>query len=383
MLLADSTGTRRGPGATIATALDAYFLKREKLSLASYADRGEKKPRHNFSNLFLIRSFKFLCIVFTALGLTNTTLAGQATRPTAAAAQTIPCTPAAPAPPPQVRPGNTGDAFLLDKKGTFNMFAVPGDVVETVLSDLNNRGQFVGGYVLSDQTGQGFLMEDGVLSPIDVPGALATFPLHINAKGQIVGIYSEVSETSPLILPLRGFLLSDGVYTTIDAPGASSTLAFGINNRGKIVGSFFDADDQPPHGFLLHDGVFTTIDIAGSTGTFATGINARGQIVGVYFAAGTPHGFLLDRGVCTTIDPPGAQYTQPNDINDRGQVVGQYEAGGVVHGFLLDRDTFTTIDAPGGSRVTQAIGINDRGEIVGTRETAAPAVNSGTPEGNP
>jgi probable HAF family extracellular repeat protein len=387
MFLADSIRARRGAGAAIAAALDFYFPKCEKLSLASYADRGERKPRQNFSDLFLIRSFKFLCIVFTALALTSTTLAGQATRPPAAAAQPIPCTAAVTIPGPRVRPPNTGDAFLLDKKGEFTTFAVPGDVIETQLNDLNNRGQFVGGYVLSDLTAQGFLMEDGVLTLIDPPGALATLPLRINAKGQIVGIYSDVSETVPVTFPLRGFLLSDGVYTTIDVPDASSTAAFGINNRGQIVGGFFDAGGQP-HGFLLDDGVFTTIHIADSTGTttgtIATGINARGQIVGVYNdAARAPHAFLLDRGVCTTIDFPGAQATQPNDINNRGQIVGQYEADGVAHGFLLDGGTFTTIDAPGASRSTQVIGINDRGEMVGARETAAPAMSSGSPGSQP
>ena len=146
-------------------------------------------------------------------------------------------TPAAPIPPPQFRPGNTGDAFLLDKKGAFSTFAVPGDVIETMFSDLNNRGDTIGGYVRSDRTGQGFLLDDGVLTPIAPPGALATLPLHINAKGQIVGIYSDVSETYPIVVPLHGFLLSDGVYTTIDVPGSSSTVAFGINNRGQIVGA--------------------------------------------------------------------------------------------------------------------------------------------------
>jgi probable HAF family extracellular repeat protein len=488
MFFADSIRARRGAGAAIAAALDFYFPKCEKLSLTSCvadrrpkraetprtqndalchfdqreksAKRSEAQPknlasiqapslrsgqasyslgmtalpvtsaRQSFSNLFFLQSFKFLCIVFTALALTSTTLAGQATRPTAPAAQAIPCTPAAPAPPRQFLSGNRGDAFLLEKKGAFRTFAVAGDVRETAFSDLNNRGDIIGVYVRSDLTGQGFLLErrdrkrlrsspgqanvgedvarsvdveddgetdespdeggtdalldPGVLTPIDPPGALATAPLHINAKGEIVGIYSDVSETYPIVLPLHGFLLSDGVYTTIDVPGASSTLAFGINDRSQIVGGFFDADG--PHGFLLDDGVFTTIDIADSTGTVATGINARGQIVGVYTdAARTAHGFLLDRGVCTTIDVPGAQATQPNDINNRGQIVGQYEAadGQTAHGFLLDRGTLTTIDAPGELRATQVIGINDRGEMVGAREPAAPAVNSGSPGGQP
>jgi hypothetical protein len=60
--------------------------------------------------------------------------------PGLAAAQAIPCTLAAPIPPRQFQPGNTGDAFLLDKKGAFSTFAVPGDVIETLFSDLNNRG---------------------------------------------------------------------------------------------------------------------------------------------------------------------------------------------------------------------------------------------------
>jgi probable HAF family extracellular repeat protein len=318
------------------------------------------------ANNFAFRHHRFVvAAVVAALALASPGVA--------AAAQAIPCTPAAPIPPPQFRPGNTGDAFLLDKKGRLSTFAGPGDVVETIFSDLNNRGDIIGGYVRSDLTGQAFLLDDGVLTTIDPPGALATVPLHMNAKGQIVGIYSDVSETYPIVLPFHGFLLSDGVYTPIDAPGSSSTAAFGINSRGQIVGAFFDADG--PHGFLLDDGVFTTIDIADSTGTFATGINARGQIVGVYSdAARAQHGFLLDRGVCTTIDVPGAQGTQPNDINNRGQIVGQYEAAGgrTVHGFLLDRGTFTTIDAPGAPRATQVIGINDRGEMVGAREPRRP-----------
>ena len=56
---------------------------------------------------------------------------------------------------------------------------------------------------------------------IDVPGATATSASKINDRGQIVGGYSDAGGTS------HGFLLDNGVLTTIDVPGAADTGAFG------------------------------------------------------------------------------------------------------------------------------------------------------------
>jgi probable HAF family extracellular repeat protein len=47
----------------------------------------------------------------------------------------------------------------------------------------------------------------------------------------------------------HGFLLDDGIFTTIDVPGATLTQAFGINELGQIVGRFRDAGGAS-HGFL-------------------------------------------------------------------------------------------------------------------------------------
>ena len=33
----------------------------------------------------------------------------------------------------------------------------------------------------------------------------------------------------------HGFLLNEGIYTTIDVPGATYTVAYGINAAGQIV----------------------------------------------------------------------------------------------------------------------------------------------------
>jgi uncharacterized membrane protein len=72
-----------------------------------------------------------------------------------------------------------------------------------------------------------------------------------NSRGDLVGTYC-VSTTVPcLIAPtgVRGFLMSDGEMTPIDVPGAVATAAAGINARGDIVGCYFD-EIGAAHGFL-------------------------------------------------------------------------------------------------------------------------------------
>ena len=51
---------------------------------------------------------------------------------------------------------------------------------------------------------------------VDAPGATATLPRGINARGEIVGFYGTGGV-------FRAFLLQDGIFTDIDRPGASAT----------------------------------------------------------------------------------------------------------------------------------------------------------------
>jgi uncharacterized membrane protein len=48
----------------------------------------------------------------------------------------------------------------------------------------------------------------------------------------------------------HGFLLSNGELTSIDVPGATFTSARGINCLGDIVGEYRDAGGRV-HGFML------------------------------------------------------------------------------------------------------------------------------------
>ncbi len=201
-------------------------------------------------------------------------------------------------------------------------------------------------------------------TPVDVPGAARTNVRGMNGAGQIVGHYTSGGVT-------RGFVLRDGVFTPIDLGGAGGfTSARGINSEGDIVGTF----RVPPaatRGFLLRSGVMSEIVYPNAAYTQPDDINAAGDIVGYYLAGGVEHGFLLRNGVYSTVDVPGALLTNVRGINSEGEMVGIYEAMDLLdgkrraHGFRLGKDgTVTTINgpsAPGGN----ANGINPRGEILG------------------
>lgn len=108
--------------------------------------------------------------------------------------------------------------------------------------------------------------------------------------------YSENSNTPALDLP-HGFLLDKGVFTKIDSPGAVRTQPFGINNWGQIVGFYLGAkveDRRIIRGFLLDNSVFTTIEASDTTApsTIVSDINDHGQLVGAYDLI--IHGYLRD-----------------------------------------------------------------------------------------
>jgi len=168
----------------------------------------------------------------------------------------------------------------------------------TVPNGINSKGQIVG--LFRDATGtHGFLLTKGQLVTIDVipgasdteayglndKGAILTAAFGINDHGDIVGLFTDGG-------PFRGFLLSQGRLFTIDVPGASNTTPLSINNAGEIAGIF--QDHAGTHGFLLTHDSFVTIDIPGASSTQATGINDGGQIVGTFEGSLGQHGFLIE-----------------------------------------------------------------------------------------
>jgi uncharacterized membrane protein len=141
--------------------------------------------------------------------------------------------------------------FLLSD-GAFTTIDAPG-AMGTNAWKINARGDIVGAYTDANGVKHLFLL-DGLersFVTIDVPGGAETGNDNggINARRDIVAVSCDTAPCRGASLDAHGILLSRGLMTTLDVDGAISTNAFGINERGEVVGVYEDAAGL--HGFLL------------------------------------------------------------------------------------------------------------------------------------
>jgi uncharacterized membrane protein len=304
----------------------------------------------------------------------------------AAALAVLGTTPASADPPPAAA-GNTSHGFLVDRglvttidhPGATTIPATPADQAGTATTGINDRGESLGAYEGRDRVFRHFVRDrKGQFTRIDDPPGGSEFDeyVDINNRGEIVGFYDDDHGFTT-----TGFLRTKkGRFVDIRVPGSLVTGPLKVNDRGQIVGIYLDAEGVV-HGFLRDDGEFETIDVRGAAATVVLGINDRGQTVGSYIDAdGSYHGFLRDRhGAVTTLpEVPGADPTmggtQPAAINNRGQIVGLgYDADGGSRGFLLQDGRLELIDATPDAVFTRPLDINNRGQIVGDYATKPPA----------
>ena len=182
-----------------------------------------------------------------------------------------------------------------------------------------------------------------VCTQVDVPGATVTSVQGINARGDIVGRFTDANNV------VHGFLIpKHGSMVVIDRPNSTFNSALAINSKGVIVGNW--EDPQTRRGFIWKDGQFTDVQFPGSSFTSAPSINASGDVAGRYILAGQPHGFILKDGVYSTFDVPGATDTAIFAFGDDGELGGHYIVGtgasAVTHGFILADGELTTVDWP-------------------------------------
>jgi len=277
-------------------------------------------------------------------------------------------------------------ALLASATGpTFTTIDFPGGFA-TLAADINKTGQIVGRYSGISGLVHGFLLSGTTFTSITVPpGALWTRAIAINDGGDIVGDYSLTDARGDK--NVHGFLLRGGTFLSFDFPGAAGTVAEGIDANDDIVGFYTDnvgnntgTGANNRHGFLLRSGAFTAIDFPGAGSTEAWRINSNGEVLGRYLSTTDSkwHLYRLRSGSFTAIaDFPAATQTAPDGyshvggLNTQGDVTSDYcsstpcqkvDAG--VRGFLLSASTYTTVDPPG-AMGSLAFGINDDGDIVG------------------
>jgi hypothetical protein len=89
------------------------------------------------------------------------------------------------------------------------------------------------------------LAADGVHTSIDYPGAIMTVGRGVSPEGTIVGWYRAPDHSQ------HGYILQNGVFSTINFPGASTTTTDGgPNPKGDVVGNYVDGNGVP-HGHRL------------------------------------------------------------------------------------------------------------------------------------
>ena len=281
----------------------------------------------------------------------------------------------------------------------FTSIDFPGAVF-TAGRGINNHGEIAGSYRIPGFPRQAMLLIKGNFIPLTPPEPDASFSeaTSINDRGDITGQWGDANGF------FHGFLISDGVLTVLDVPGATDTFALGVSDSGLVVG-YWDILDQNGNylanlGFTWKDGAFidTQINFPGATGPLPGaglfGVNSRGDLSGVWLPdlnGSVEHGFVCPKSApCFSYDAslPGTVLTQGDGINAHGQVAGvSCDDNFVCHAFLLSGATLTSFDFPGAAG-TLAYGINSADQIVGryslpdgtTHGFIAEPVRTGKPE---
>ncbi len=159
----------------------------------------------------------------------------------------------------------------------------------------------------------------------DVPGYPVNIGQRMEETGTAIGYACRDSLFE--LLDCKGWLWNGRAYEPLNVPGAVSTYPYGLNNRGEVVG-VTSHEPFEYRGFTAYRGIVKPLEISTPTGTLtATGndITNSGKIVGV---SPIPPSFywpaiLIDNGSYQLLpDYPGVVRTFYSGINERGDLVG-------------------------------------------------------------
>ena len=218
---------------------------------------------------------------------------------------------------------NVSHGFLL-YQGRLTTFMFPGSSSTTV-SDMSRNGIIVGDFsVAGDPRLHHYMVHSGGFHEIKLPGLPnADFTVTgVNSNGDVVGTIN--SET----LPNNGYVLHNGKITLLLVPGSDITQPTSINDQGVVVGGSLAQFVNENPAFMWKNGVFSNVVPPGSIGFVnAAKVSNSGVVVGSFQGADTnTHGFALENGIYTNIDAPGfVQETFIQAVNKFDNILVQAE----------------------------------------------------------
>jgi hypothetical protein len=254
--------------------------------------------------------------------------------------------------------GDSYQPFCCNMKGEITPLSIPIAGATLIFpTAINNRGDIVGIY--GDEAGSlhGFLRKSsGTVTTIDYVDeqvvAVDTYLTGINDLGQIVGAYGLTDDPHPGWYTTHGLLRgADGTLETLDHPQGLETTLSMITESGDIAGDYWDGTRVRAFVWYrsgqLQEFVFEADPTSQSALTTGITINDRLQVVGWYSLADArdpwhvdptlmPHSFFVARdGSALVSDPPGAVASQIAGLNNVGMVAGTYKTeDGRLLGFI-------------------------------------------------
>jgi probable HAF family extracellular repeat protein len=186
----------------------------------------------------------------------------------------------------------------------------------SVATGVNDLGVVVGYSDTADNDTHAFRWERGVMT--DLGSFMAT---DVNDRGQIVGGYETPAG-------YHAALWSENRLVDLGVTVGTFSEARAINDRGWIVGNSIPDRDNA-EAFLWRDGTMRALPTLGGTASAAQGISNAGMIVGTaQDRTGQTHNVAWNRGRVVDLEARGILRAVDGadvvDVNSRGDIVGSY-----------------------------------------------------------